>query len=284
MVCLYDYQTDIISRLFESWRTQRSVMMQMPTGTGKTHVLASVVKSLTYNEDRGDVSLCHETGSDRSECDGGQIWIVAHRRELVAQIEETMERYGIDGNAGKVRAMSIQWLVRHWDDVGGKPSFVIIDEAHHSIAVSYKELWSKYPEAKFLGLTATPCRMNHIGFTGLFDTLICSWSIAEFIRKGRLSAFDYVSIRPDSRAQRLIDSLEKRGADGDYQTKEMNATLNRQQSIGLLYESVMKYAGGMKGIVYAISIDHARSIAVFYNNKGISSVAIDSKTPAAVRK
>ncbi len=109
MVCLYDYQTDIISRLFESWRTQRSVMMQMPTGTGKTHVLASVVKSLTYNEDRGDVSLCHETGSDRSECDGGQIWIVAHRRELVAQIEETMERYGIDGNAGKVRAMSIQW-------------------------------------------------------------------------------------------------------------------------------------------------------------------------------
>lgn len=284
MVCLYDYQTDIISRLFESWRTQRSVMMQMPTGTGKTHVLASVVKSLTYNEDRGDVSLCHETGSDRSECDGGQIWIVAHRRELVAQIEETMERYGIDGNAGKVGAMSIQWLVRHWDDVGGKPSFVIIDEAHHSIAVSYKELWSKYPEAKFLGLTATPCRMNHIGFTGLFDTLICSWSIAEFIRKGRLSAFDYVSIRPDSRAQRLIDSLEKRGADGDYQTKEMNATLNRQQSIGLLYESVMKYAGGMKGIVYAISIDHARSIAVFYNNKGISSVAIDSKTPAAVRK
>jgi len=126
--------------------------------------------------------------------------------------------------------------------------------------------------------------MNRSGFTDLFDVLITSWSIAEFIAKGRLSTFDYVSIRANSREQRLIDGLEKRGADGDYQIKEMDAVLNRRQSIERLYESVRKFANNKKGIVYAISIDHARQIAEYYSTKGLKAVAIDSKTPAAERK
>ena len=68
-----------------------------------------------------------------------------------------------------------------------------------------------------MGMTATPCRLNRKGFTDLFDTLITSWSIAEFIGRGWLSSFDYVSIRANSREQRLVDSLKKRGVDGDYQ-------------------------------------------------------------------
>ena len=80
-----------------------------------------------------------------------------------------------------------------------KPELVIIDEAHHAQARTYRMLWSKFPEAKFLGLTATPCRMGRTGFTDLFDSLVCSWSVAEFIRKGWLSSFDYVSIRANSR-------------------------------------------------------------------------------------
>mgnify|MGYP006929004120 CR=1 FL=1 len=106
-------------------------------------------------------------------------------------------------------------------------------------------------------MTATPCRLNRKGFTDLFDTLITSWSIAEFIGKGWLSSFDYVSIRANSSEQRLIDSLKKRGADGDYQVKEMNAVLNREIGIRQLYESVRRYAAGKKGIVYAVSIAHA---------------------------
>lgn len=144
---------------------------------------------------------------------------------------------------------------------------VIIDEAHHAQARTYRMLWSKFPEAKFLGLTATPCRMGRTGFTDLFDSLVCSWSVAEFIRKGWLSSFDYVSIRANSREQRLIDSLEKRGADGDYQIREMNDVLNRHTSIERLYRSVLEYADGKKGIVYAVSIDHARNIAAYYSGK-----------------
>ena len=213
------------------------------------------------------------------------VWIVAHRRELVEQIEETVARYGISKSDERVKVMSIQWLSRHWEDVKDeRPSLIVIDEAHHALAETYKELWTRYPNAKKLGMTATPCRLNRKGFTDLFDMLIISDSIADFIRQGWLSAFDYVSIRPNSEDQRLIDCLEKRGADGDFQVKEMDAVLNRRPSIERLYESVRQYANGKKGIVYAVSISHARNIAEYYHNKGVNAVAIDSKTPAKLRK
>ena len=263
-VCLHDYQEDIIQRLSEEWRTHRSVMVQMPTGTGKTHVLAAVVSSFLTDGKR-------------------TVWIVAHRRELVEQIEKTVAKYGTSLTDGCVRVMSIQWLTRHYDDVVEKPELVIIDEAHHAQARTYRMLWNWCPEAKFLGLTATPCRMGRTGFTDLFDSLVCSWSVAEFIRKGWLSSFDYVSIRANSREQRLIDSLEKRGADGDYQIREMNDVLNRHTSIDQLYRSVLEYADGKKGIVYAVSIDHARNIAAYYSGKGLDAAAIDSHTPTAER-
>lgn len=266
---LRDYQEDIKSRLFEAWQHEKSIMVQMPTGTGKTHVLAAVIRDFLKN----NISNPH-----------AEVWIIAHRRELVAQIEETVARYGMRKEDGLVRAMSIQWLERHWDDVGGKPLLIVIDEAHHALADSYKELWARYPDAKKLGMTATPCRMNRKGFTHLFDRLITSWSIAEFIKNGYLSSFDYVSIRQGSDEQCLIDLLEKRGADGDYQVKEMNSVLNRDTSIRRLYGSVQRFAADKKGIVYAISIEHARRIAEYYRNRGVEAVAIDSKTPAAERK
>ena len=282
---LRDYQQEMKLRLFEEWELHRSVMVQMPTGTGKTHLLAAVVKEFL--------------------CGGGvgmRVWIVAHRRELVEQIEETVARYGMgkepdksakNGRTGKdsmpeesgrVRVFSIQWLSRNRKIMDGQPDLIVIDEAHHALAETYRELWKRYPEARKLGMTATPCRLNRKGFTDLFDTLITSWSIAEFIGRGWLSSFDYVSIRANSREQRLVDSLKKRSADGDYQVKEMNAVLNRETGIRQLYESVRRYAAGKKGIVYAVSIAHARQIAAYYSLHGVESVAIDSRTPALERK
>lgn len=243
-------------------------MVQMPTGTGKTQVLASIVNELIAHNEQAITN----------------IWIVAHRRELVEQIEETVARYGIRKESGLVKVMSIQWLSRHWEELEEKPDLIIIDEAHHVLAETYKELWIRCPKAKKLGMTATPCRLNRKGFTDLFETLVEAWSIAEFIRKGWLSVFDYISIRPDSEEQRLIESLAKRGADGDYQVKEMNEVLNRRPSIGRLYRSIQEYAKGKKGIVYAVCIDHARNIAAYYRERGIEAVAIDSKTPVVQRK
>ena len=262
---LRDYQQEMKLRLFKEWELHRSVMVQMPTGTGKTHLLAAIVREFL----RGS---------------GSRVWIVAHRRELVEQIEETVSRHGMSKEDGRVRVMSIQWLSRNRKHMDEEPDLIVIDEAHHALAETYRILWENYPEARKLGMTATPCRLNGKGFTDLFDSLITSWTVAEFIGKGWLSSFDYVSIRANSREQRLIDSLKKRGADGDYQVKEMNEVLNRETSIGRLYESVERYARGKKGIVYAVSIAHARRIAACYSAHGLEAVAIDSRTPASERR
>ena len=262
---LRDYQIEMKTRLMEAWKAHRSVMVQMPTGTGKTHLLASVVSEFVSSA-------------------GSGVWLIAHRRELVAQMEETLAKYGIRREDTPVRVMSVQWLSRHWNEAGDAPGLIVIDEAHHALAASYTEMWKRYPATKKLGVTATPCRLNRRGFTELFEVLVTSWSIAEFIEKGVLSVFDYVSIRPGSEEQRLIDGLEKRGADGDYQVKEMDAVLNRRPGIERLYRSVRQFASGKKGMVYAISIEHARRIAEYYSRRGVNAVAVDSKTPAMERK
>ena len=357
---LFDYQEDMKERIEKALRLHRSVMVQMPTGTGKTVLLASVVESFLR---------------EHSNCN---VWIVAHRRELVSQIRETIERvfskitpslFTIkEGNFSKthpssltlkggstafpkplspqgtgdvtapprrseplrskvggpskvspdcagwdrltatclrpadglgatsassvnptsdmmpIKAVSIQWLSKHYDEIEEEPGMIVIDEAHHALAKTYKEMWERFPNAKFLGLTATPCRLNGKGFTDLFDVLVQSWSVPEFISKGRLATYDFVSIKSDSVTQRLIDSLQKRGADGDYQNKEMDMLLNKKPSIERLYRSLEEYGKDRKGIVYAINISHANAIAEFYREHGIAAVAIDSKTPSSLRK
>ena len=401
---LFDYQEDMKERIEKALRLHRSVMAQMPTGTGKTVLLASVVESFLR---------------EHSNCN---VWIVAHRRELVSQIRETIERVfsktpsllykdfsnhpvnsskitpslftlkegstshpdpltlrgeggnrptrcseplrskvggpskvspdcvgwdrlaatclrpteGLDDRLGMsgaskvspdcagwdrlgaaclragdglgdhlgmsgaskvspdclsagafnvpIKAVSIQWLSKHYDEIEEEPGMIVIDEAHHALAKTYKEMWERFPNAKFLGLTATPCRLNGKGFTDLFDVLVQSWSVPEFISKGRLATYDFVSIKSDGVTQRLIDSLQKRGADGDYQNKEMDMLLNKKPSIERLYRSLEEFGKDRKGIVYAINISHANAIAEFYREHGIVAVAIDSKTPSSLRK
>ena len=342
---LFDYQEDMKERIEKALRLHRSVMAQMPTGTGKTVLLASVVESFLR---------------EHSNCN---VWIVAHRRELVSQIRETIQRVfskthpssltlkggstafpkplspqgtgdvtapprrseplrskvggpskvspdcagwdrlaatclrPADGLAATsassvnpasdmmpIKAVSIQWLAKHYDEIEEEPGMIVIDEAHHALAKTYKEMWERFPNAKFLGLTATPCRLNGKGFTDLFDVLVQSWSVPEFISKGRLATYDFVSIKSDGVTQRLIDSLQKRGADGDYQNKEMDMLLNKKPSIERLYRSLEEFGKNRKGIVYAINISHANAIAEFYREHGIAAVAIDSKTPSSLRK
>ena len=359
---LFDYQEDMKERIEKALRLHRSVMAQMPTGTGKTVLLASVVESFLR---------------EHSNCN---VWIVAHRRELVSQIKDTLNKFllnfsfsnhpvplskegstfspspsssgsgdvtalrcseplrskvggpskvspdclsagalkgaskGVPDCAGwdrldatclrpgdglgatsassvnpasdmmPIKAVSIQWLAKHYDEIEEEPGMIVIDEAHHALAKTYKGMWDRFPKAKFLGLTATPCRLNGKGFTDLFDVLVQSWGVPEFISKGRLATYDFVSIKSDGVTQRLIDSLQKRGADGDYQNKEMDMLLNKKPSIERLYRSLEEYGKDRKGIVYAINIAHANAIAEFYREHGIAAVAIDSKTPSSLRK
>ena len=269
---LYDYQEDMKGRIEGELRLHRSVMAQMPTGTGKTYLLTAVIDSFVRNNPME------------------KVWIVAHRRELVSQIDETVRKFhsyyasNTSSLLSSVKAMSIQWLMRHYDEIEEEPGMIVIDEAHHALAKTYKEMWERFPKAKFLGLTATPCRLNGKGFTDLFDVLVQSWSVPEFISKGRLATYDFVSIKSDGVTQRLIDSLQKRGADGDYQNKEMDMLLNKKPSIERLYRSLEEFGKDRKGIVYAINISHAQKITKQYQEHGVKAIAIDSKTPATERQ
>lgn len=268
---LFDYQEDMKSRIEKALCLHRSVMAQMPTGTGKTYLLTAVIDSFVRANPKA------------------KVWIVAHRRELVSQIDETVRKFHSYSSAtssllSSVKAMSIQWLMRHYDEIEEEPGLIVIDEAHHALAKTYKEMWERFPKAKFLGLTATPCRLNGKGFTDLFDVLVQSWGVPEFISKGRLATYDFVSIKSDGVTQRLIDSLQKRGADGDYQNKEMDMLLNKKPSIERLYRSLEEFGKDRKGIVYAINISHAQKITKLYQEHGVKAIAIDSKTPATERQ
>ena len=269
---LFDYQEDMKERIEKALHLHRSVMAQMPTGTGKTYLLTAVIDSFVSNNPME------------------KVWIVAHRRELVSQIDETVRKFhsysasNTSSLLSSVKAVSIQWLSKHYDEIEEEPGMIVIDEAHHALAKTYKEMWERFPKAKFLGLTATPCRLNGKGFTDLFDVLVQSWSVPEFISKGRLATYDFVSIKSDGVTQRLIDSMQKRGADGDYQNKEMDMLLNKKPSIERLYRSLEEFGKDRKGIVYAINISHAQKITKLYQEHGVKAIAIDSKTPATERQ
>ena len=128
---LYDYQSEMIARIDAAFKSHRSLMVQMPTGTGKTYLLASVVFR------------------DLEKSDAANVWIVVHRRELVEQIEDTLSKFG---NRDGIRVLSIQWFSRHYVELREKPSLIVIDEAHHAVAKTYAEVLNAYPEAKKLGM------------------------------------------------------------------------------------------------------------------------------------
>ena len=290
---LYDYQQEMLENIIkiltanatgrfynEKGKKERigsSVMVQMPTGTGKTYVMAAVVKWFLDNYDEGEV------------------WIIAHRRELVEQMQQTLDRFCLEYGEKemvlkakvRIRVLSIQWLNRHLDELEraeSMPGLIVVDEAHHAIADSYQDLFDRNRRALKLGMTATPCRMNKNSFTKLFENLLTSPCTNDFIMRGYLAPYDYVVIGKFSNEQLTVNQLKGRGSDGDYAIKEMDEKLNIPQTIQRLYDSVKKYADGKKGIVYAIDIVHAQAIAACYNALGLKSVALDSKTPAKKRK
>lgn len=275
---LYNYQAEMKERIDVAFRSYRSVMVQMPTGTGKTVLLSEVVQG------------------EEQRVKNPWVWIVVHRRELVEQIRDTLDTMlscpysTLDTTSPllsenpRIKIMSIQWLSRHYQDMAEKPSLIVIDEAHHAVAKTYAEVMNAYPEARKLGVTATPCRLNKKGFTDLFDVLLQSWPTKKFIADGRLSLYDYMSIKADSIDQRMVFGLTKRGADGDFSLKEMSEKLDVQPSIERLCDTILRYASNKKGIVYAIDIKHAEHIAEQYRVHGIHAVAISSKTPNDERR
>lgn len=279
---LRTHQIEAKAKIFDAWETYDSVMLQMPTGTGKTYLFTSLINDIiaAYKKERKEIN----------------ILIVAHRNELLEQISATLSRFGIphgfiQGSREqtfwrRVQVGSIISLLtdkNYYNIKRQKFDFIIVDEAHHSLAKTYVDLFNLFPDAKKLGVTATPWRLNHESFLKLYQTIILSPQISWFINNHLLADFDYVSIKPDSEIQRLVNNSEI-ASTGDFSNEDIDNTFNNQRIRSKLFESYQRFASGRKGIIYAINKKHAANITELYCRHGVAAVAIDCDTPKDERE
>jgi superfamily II DNA or RNA helicase len=263
MIQLRPYQTDGIRKIFEAWNPNhpeyKNVLFQMPTGTGKTTVFSEIVsKAVKKNK---------------------KVLIVVHRIELVEQIAERLSQFhvevGIISAKQKsnpqydVQVATIQTLTRR----SYPPAdIVIIDECHHSKANTYQALWEIYPDARFLGVTATPVRINGDGFEDLFDILIPLGKLSFFIKHGYLVRIKHlVGCIPD------LSKVKQRMR--DYDIKMLRHVMLDNSIMANLIDSYTKFAKGKKTIVFAVDIAHSKEIVQRYLHAGISAAHVDATTP-----
>lgn len=236
----------------------------MPTGTGKTVLFSEIVK-MGFEKDR-------------------KILLVVHRIELVDQITRHLESKGIQVGlivAGKnsdysliIQVASIQTLSRREHP---EANLVIIDECHHAKAETYKKLWEIYQDAKFLGVTATPVRLSGEGFEELFDELIVSMPIQNFINQGYLVPIThYVCSNPD------LKGVKKR--QGDYMTKMLSNVMMDNSIMSDLVEGYKEKCMNKSAIVFAVDVEHSKEIAIRYKSEGINAAHIDANTPKPERE
>ena len=275
---LRDYQSEGKAKIYQMWTQMRSIMYQMPTGTGKTKLFVSIARDLF-------------------DCKTAvKILFLAHRIELIDQIDDTLGiKYNlahaqIAANAKEqknyaLQIGSVQTLIRRLDRWVDKDfDVIIIDEAHHVKADSYKKILRAFPRAKVLGVTATPYRMSHESFRPEFDELITSAPVAKFIKDKWLCDYEYYSIRPESRIQMDINSISRFALDGDFLDEASAAIMDKDEIRAGIVSSYERYAKGKKGIIYTITKAHNLHVCNQFVQKGYKAVAIDDTTPAETRK
>ena len=147
---LRTYQTDTISKTADSLRKgKQAPLIVLPTGAGKTVIFSEIAK--------------------RAVQKNNNVLILVHRRELIKQASKKLAdikvSHGIIAAGFKtsdepIQVASVQTIVRRLKSTSFKPALIIIDEAHHSVAGSWKKILDHFPQAKRIGVTATPCRLS----------------------------------------------------------------------------------------------------------------------------
>lgn len=273
------YQFENKLKIYNEWQNCKSVMLQMPTGTGKTRLFVSIVN---------DILSCRmHNGVIPS------VLLLVHRKELVSQIAETLASYGLEYGiiqAGAeesrfchIQVASVQTLVRRlqrWGRV--RFEFVIIDEAHHTPSPTYMKILDTFSDSKLLGVTATPYRKDGWGFAHIFEKLIVSPDPIEFVKSGFLSDYDYYSVPYKSSIVQGINSvpIEK----GDFAEDSLVHLLDRRSIRTQVVESYIKYGCGKKTIVFTINKNHSLHLCEEYNKRGINAATIDCDTPSNKRR
>jgi len=260
---LRDYQFDLLYRAAAAMRAgHRRVLLQLPTGGGKTEMAKAAARSAVEQAMRAH--------------------FLVHRKELIDQTSRSFWRSHLahgfvatgrpfDPEASALLA-GIQTLVNRLDQVP-PPNLAIIDEAHHATAATWSQAldWYGDNDAYVLGLTATPERLDGAGLDGHFDTLICGPSVAELIADGYLSEFNYY-------APSIPDLKGIKTTAGDFARGEVADLMDKPKLVGDIVDHYLQLAPGAPGIFFAASIAHSQHIAAAFNAAGVPAAHVDGSS------
>lgn len=255
MYQLRPYQTKLVneSRNFLSQGVD-GILIQSPPGSGKSVVIAEIVR-LAANKN-------------------GHVLFLAHRRELLDNIEESLKENAVD--LSKVTITS-PGKAKNRLKVMHKPTLIITDEGHHGKAKTYQAIYDYYSDVPRLGFTATPWRMNGEGFTNIYKEMVEGPSIQWLIDNQCLAPFRWYSIPLIDRSKIDFKSSQKETASAA-ELYESDATIQ-----GDIIANYRKYANGRQAIVYAPTIEVSKKIVEWFNSEGILAVHADANTPSKER-
>jgi DNA repair protein RadD len=273
LITLRPYQAEQIERTRAALRIHDAVMLQLPTGGGKTAMAAFM------------------SGSAREK--HKSVWFLAHRDFLLEQTAATFDLVGIPYGfiaAGRpfnryqaVQICSVGTLVRRLGRLH-VPDVIIWDEAHHCSAATYAKIYewatvSRLPglqPTRHIGLSATPCRLDGKGLGKYFKALVCGPNVGELIETGYLSRYKaFAPSTPD------LQGIGVRA--GDYARDEIDLLMDTGQIVGELVRHYQEYADGLRALYFAVSIRHSEHIAATFNAAGIPAVHLDGTHSTAER-
>lgn len=250
-----EYQKKLIDDLRISMEQgHKNVMVQSPAGSGKSITMAEIAKRITRHHQR--------------------VLFVVHRRELVRQIKDTFSSWGVDMNFCKV--YMVQTASRRLKKLI-TPSYIFVDEAHHSLAKTYRKIFDHFNDAHVIGFTATPVRLSGKGFKDVYDDLILGPKIKWLIKNHYLAPYTYYSVE-------VIDqNALKKSSTGDY-TRQSMENAGKNIIYGDIIKSYQKFANKTKAIVYSYSVQSCKRVAEEFNRNGISAKEVDGKTNKEARQ
>lgn len=295
MKTLRPYQNDAKANIFNAWNSNyRNVLAVLPTGSGKTVLLTSIISDTLAPPNY--TSTC----------------VMVHRKELVQQISLTLAEEGIEHNliasAKDIRGIiaaqrrmfgrqlynpkslvtvaSVDTLISRQDVYKSwYPTVqqVIIDEAAH---VLKENKWGKafalFPNARGLGVTATPERLDRKGLgsetDGIFDTMIEGPNTSWMIDNGHLSKYK-IACPPSDYSQHLTTKSDT----SDYSKKAMMQASNKSHIVGDVVENYKKHVDGKQAILFATDVATAEKMENQFLDAGIKAKSLDGTTPDAQR-
>lgn len=252
---LRPYQTELIDDVRDAYRHgYRAPCIVLPCGGGKSVIVAEMAKRTTMN--------------------GKQVLFIVHRRELCDQIWNTFYRWGVDMHYCMVGM--VQTICRRLDKIP-PPALIITDENHHSLAASYRKIYEYFPDARRIGVTATPIRLDGSGLADVNDKLVIGVSAKWLIENKFLAPYDYY-------APSLVDLTGIRISKGEYDTASVEKLMIRKAVFGSVIEYYKKLADGRQAICYCTSVKHSIEMAKQFNDAGIDAAHIDGETPKDERE